>query len=177
MKNDQIGGYADGYVQYIVHTDDSSVQSSEDFSRNFSQYCGTSLALLVLSSERDIKMKPNKASLLLPLLTILFSIALSGCYTQLAFVDNDPDSAIEALPTDIYQPKIIPVYVTTPYVTPPPAVIYQMPAAGFTSSVTEPQSQSRTRESGYQRSSQSAPPQTANPVSEIRTSGQTRGGR
>ncbi|MCX6121999.1 MAG: hypothetical protein NTX44_10320 [Ignavibacteriales bacterium] len=125
-------------------------------------------------------MKTIKASLLLPLLTMLFSIALSGCYTQLAFVEDENYSAVEPSQTIIYQPEIVTVYVPTPvptYDPPPPTVYYPMPTAGSTSTMTAPQSQSQTRDSGYQRSGQSENTQTTSTVSDRRTSGTTRSGR
>jgi hypothetical protein len=123
-------------------------------------------------------MKTIKASLLIPLLTMLFSIVLSGCYTQLAFVNNEPDSVIEPSPTIIYQSEIAAVYVHAPvYDIPSPAVFNQLPAVGSSSSATESQSQFRTRDSGYQRPSQSENSQTTNSGYNTRTSGSTRGGR
>jgi hypothetical protein len=121
-------------------------------------------------------MKTIKVSILMSLLTILFSLALSGCYTQLAFVNNVPDSAIEPSPTIIYQPEIATVYVPIPvYDTPSSPAFYTLPTAGSSSTVTE--SQSQTRDSGYQRYSQSGNTQTISSVSNTRTSGSTRGGR
>ena len=123
-------------------------------------------------------MKTIKASLLLLLLTFLFSLTLNGCYTQLAFVNNEPDSAVEPSPTILYQPEIATVYVPVPiYDTPSSPAVYTLPTAGSSSTVTEPQSQSPTRDSGYRRSSQSGDTQTISSVSSTRTSGSTRGGR
>jgi hypothetical protein len=136
------------------------------------------LLFILLSSERNIKMKTIKASLLLPLLTILFSLAISGCYTQLAFVYDKQYSTVVSSSTMNYQPEIVTVYVPVPIYDPPsPPVYYPVSTAGSTSTVIEPQSQSQTRDSGYQRSGQSENTQTTSSVSDRRTSGSTRSGR
>ena len=122
-------------------------------------------------------MKTIKVSPLLPLLTILFSLALSGCYTQLAFVSNENDSAVEPSPTYIYQPEIVTVYVPLPYYPPPPPVIDPLPPAGHSPTVTEPPSQPQHRDSGYQRSGESESRQTTSSESDRRTGGSTRSGR
>jgi hypothetical protein len=120
-------------------------------------------------------MKSIKVSLILPLLTILISLMLNGCYTQLAFVDNENDSTIEPSPTYIYQPEIVPVYIPAPIYDPSP-IVTPIPPAGSYPTVTEPSSPPR-RDSGYQRSGESRNAQAAIQVSEARTSGSTRGGR
>jgi len=123
-------------------------------------------------------MKMIKAFLLMSLLTISFPLAFSGCYTQLAIVDNEQNSAVESSPSIIYQPEIATVYIPVPvYETQSSPAFYTLPAAGSSSTVTESHSQSQTRDSGYQRSSQAGNAQTANSVSNTRTSGSTRGGR
>jgi hypothetical protein len=121
-------------------------------------------------------MKTIKASLLLPLLTFLFSLALSGCYTQLAFVDDEQYSAVEPSPIIVNPPIIMPI-VPEPIIDPPPPVYHPLPPAGSSPTVTEPQSQSRTRDFGYQRPGQIENTQTASLGSDTRTSGLTRGGR
>jgi hypothetical protein len=125
-------------------------------------------------------MKTIKASLLLPLLTLIVSLGVSGCYTQLAFVDDEQSSTFEPSTTIIYQPEVITVYVpvTVPVYDPPPPPVYcPTPTAGSTSTMSEPQSQSQTRDSGYQRSGQSENTQTTSIASDRRTSGTTRSGR
>jgi hypothetical protein len=135
------------------------------------------LLYLMLSSERNTKMKTIKASLLLPLLTLIVSLGVSGCYTQLAFVDDEQSSTFEPLTTIIYQPEVVTVYVPKPYYPQPVPVYDPIPTAGSTSTVSEPQSQSQTRDSGYQRSGQSENTQTTSTASDRRTSGTTRSGR
>jgi hypothetical protein len=125
-------------------------------------------------------MKTIKASLLSLLLTIFISLGLSGCYTQLALVDNEQDSAFEPLTTIINQPNIVTVYVpVSVLVYDPPScdVFHSMPNAGSTSTVSESQPQPQTRNSGYQRADQSENTQTTNPISDRRASGSMRGGR
>ena len=121
-------------------------------------------------------MKPIKAFLLSPLLTIIFSFALNGCYTQFAFVDDEQYSAAEPSLIIIYPPIIMPV-VPRPICDPPSPVFNPLPPTGYSPIVTEPQSPPRTRDSGYRRSGQSENPQTPSLVTEIRTSGPKRGGR
>jgi hypothetical protein len=122
-------------------------------------------------------MKTIKASLGLPLLTIFFSFTVSGCYTQLAFVNDEQYSVVEPSPTIIYQPEIVPVYIPVPEPVPSPPVYEPLPSAGSSSSVTNSQSQPQRRESGYQRSGESENRPTASSISETRPSGPARGGR
>jgi hypothetical protein len=125
-------------------------------------------------------MKPIKASLLLPLLTILFSLALSGCYTQLAFVDDEQYSANEPspyAPTIIIIPPTIPVCPPLWNPQPSPSVINPLPPSGYSPIVTALPSQQQPRDFGNQRFNQSENTQTASPVSESRPSGSKRGGR
>lgn len=134
-------------------------------------------------------MKTIKASLLLPLLTFLFSLALSGCYTQLAFVDDEQYSAVEPSPIIIIHPIIIPVEPIRPIIDPirpiglwpinppSPSVVDPLPKAGSSPIVNVPHSTSPNRESGYQRASRTENTQTTISVSETRTSGSTRGRR
>ncbi len=117
-------------------------------------------------------MKTSKSSLLLPILAIIFSFTLSGCYTQLAFVDDEDNSTIEPSPIIIYQPEILPVYVPvydplTPIYNPLPSAVSSQPIK---------QSQSQIRDTGYQRPSQSNNTQTTSSGSNIRTSGSRHGG-
>jgi hypothetical protein len=123
-------------------------------------------------------MKTIKSSLLLPLSILLFSFAFSGCYTQLAFVNDEQDSAVEYFPTIIHQTEIVTVYVPVHIYDPPsPSPYYPISSAGSISTVTESKSQSPTRDSGYQRSGESENRPAARPTSETRPSGPTRGGR
>ena len=123
-------------------------------------------------------MKTIKSLLLVSLIILSFSLALSGCYTQLAFVNNEQDSAVEPSQTIINQPEIVTVYVPVPEYNPQSSPVFNSsPAAGSSSTVNASQSQSRNRESGYQRSDQSGDTQTASSLSNTRTSGLTRGGR
>jgi len=123
-------------------------------------------------------MKTIKSLLLVSLIILSFSLALSGCYTQLAFVNNEQDSAVEPSQTIINQPEIVTVYVPVPEYNPQSSPVFNsLPAAGSSATVNESQSQSRTRDSGYQRSDQSGNAQTTSSPSDTRTSGLTRGGR
>lgn len=119
-------------------------------------------------------MKPNKASLLLPLLAILFLLTLNGCYTQLAYVARESGSTDESSTVIIYEPATTVYVPVTTYEPPPPPVFYSLPSAGSTSTISEPLSQPQTRNSGYQRSESSHDSQ---PDNNRRTSGSTRGGR
>ena len=115
-------------------------------------------------------MKTIKASLLLPLLTILILSAFSGCYTQFAIEDDDQYSTAESTPIIIYEPVIIPVYVPEPIYNPPSTPIYNpLPSAGSSQIVTEQQSPQETRDSGYRRSGESENRQTTNLGSQERT--------
>ena len=123
-------------------------------------------------------MKTIKSLLLVSLIILSFSLALSGCYTQLAFVNNEQDSAVEPSQTIINQPEIVTVYVPVPEYNPQSSPVFNsLPTAGSSAAVNESQSQSRTRESGYQRSDQSENAQTTSSLTTTRTSGLTRGGR
>ena len=123
-------------------------------------------------------MKTIKSLLIVSLITLSFSLALSGCYTQLAFVNNEQDLAVEPSQTNIYQPEIVTVYVPVPEYNPQSSPVFNsLPTAGSSAAVNESQSQSRTRESGYQRSDQSENAQTTSSLTTTRTSGLTRGGR
>jgi hypothetical protein len=118
-------------------------------------------------------MKTIKASLLMSLLTMSISLILSGCYTQLAFVNDEQASTTELSPIIIYQPEIVPVYV--PVYDPPPAPVYSpLPSAGSSSDRSVQQPPSRPRDTGYQRSGET---QTTNSGSDIRTSGSKHSGR
>jgi hypothetical protein len=122
-------------------------------------------------------MKTIKAFLLRPLLTIIFTFMLSSCYTQFAIVDDEDSAAVDSSPTIIYQPEIIPVYLPGPVYDPPPPVYDPSPSTGSSSTVTQSPPQSRTRESGYQQTSQSDNAQTTSSGSNTRTSGAARSGR
>jgi len=123
-------------------------------------------------------MKTIKSLLIVSLITLSFSLALSGCYTQLAFVNNEQDSAVEPSQTIIYQPERVTMYVPVPEYNPQSSPVFNsLPTAGSSAAVNESQSQSRTRESGYQRSDQSENAQTTSSLTTTRTSGLTRGGR
>jgi len=126
-------------------------------------------------------MKTIKASLLLPLLTIAFSLSFSGCYTQLAIVDNEDYSSIEPTQIIILQPIIIvpapPVWPNPrPPIDPPFHPVYDpWPLAGSSSGVPDPPSQ--RRESGLQRSDRSDEQPTGSSNSDRRPSDSKRGGR
>jgi hypothetical protein len=68
------------------------------------------------------------------------------------------------MPIPVYDPLSSPVF-------------NPLPQAGASSTVAQSQSQSRTKDSGYQRSGQSANPQKPNSSSNTCTIGSTRGGR
>lgn len=123
-------------------------------------------------------MKQIKASLLLPLLTILFSLTLDGCYTQLAFVNDDQDSAHELSQIVIYQTEIVPIYLPVHEYNPQPSPMFNsLPTAGSSSTGTNSQTSSQIRDSGYQRPDQASSAQSVNSASNNRTSGSTRSGR
>ena len=93
-------------------------------------------------------------------------------------MNNEQDSAVEPSQTIINQPEIVTVYVPVPEYNPQSSPVFNsLPAAGSSATVNESQSQSRTRDSGYQRSDQSGNAQTTSSPSDTRTSGLTRGGR
>jgi len=136
-------------------------------------------------------MKPINVFIILSLLTIIFSFVLSGCYTQLAFVDDEQYAAVEPSPIIIIQPIIIPINPRPPIIDPilpiepspidppSPPVINPLPPAGIAITVTQPQPPTpiQIRKSGYKRSDLSENIQPASPVSEKRISGTIRGGR
>ena len=108
-------------------------------------------------------MKTIKASLLLPLLTILILSAFSGCYTRFAIEEDDQYSTAESTPIIIYEPVIIPVYVPEPIYNPPSTPIYNpLPSAGSSQIGTVQQSPQGIRDSGYRRSGESENRQTTN---------------
>lgn len=123
-------------------------------------------------------MKTIKASLLLPLLTFLFSLALSGCYTQLAFLSEKEDSTGESTQVILNQHEDVSVYAPVPYYyQPSPPAVNLLPTASSSSNGNVTQSQTQPRETGFQRSDQSGTTQSTNSTSNNRTSGSTRGGR
>lgn len=131
-------------------------------------------------------MKPNRASLLLPLLTFLFSIALSGCYTQLAFVDDEQYTSVELIPPVIiimpieHPTPIGPVWPINPIPIDPPSspIIYQLPQAGYSPVMTKAPEPPPKRVSGYQRPGQSEnTPITTVSNSDRRPTGLKRGGQ
>ena len=125
-------------------------------------------------------MKTTKAFLPLPLLTFLISLTLSGCYTQLAFVDDDSTPS----PIYIYQPIIMPVVPIQPIspigpapiepISPP--IINPLLPAGYSPTMSAPPPPPRIRETGYQRPDQSGTTQSTNSTSNNRPIGSTRGG-
>ena len=118
-------------------------------------------------------MKTIKASFLTSLLSIFISFSLVGCYTQLAFVNDEQDSTIEPSPIIIYQTEILPVYV--PVYDPQPSPVYSpLPSAGSSSAGSVQQTPSRPRDTGYQRSGET---QTTSSGSDSRSGGSKRGGR
>jgi len=136
-------------------------------------------------------MKTIDVFLILPLLTIIFSFVLNGCYTQLAFVDDEQYAAVEQSPIIIIQPIIIPINPRPPIIDPilpiepspidppSPPVINPLPPTGIAITVTRPQSSTpiQIRKLGYKRSDLSENTQTTNPISDRRVSGPSRGGR
>jgi hypothetical protein len=121
-------------------------------------------------------MKTIKSSLFLLIMTLVSSIALSGCYTQLAYVADDPDSTVQST-SPAFDIDPIVVIVNPIIITPPPPVFDPPPIAGSSSVTTETPSHSTVRESGYQRSSSSQNDQTVSSNSGTRTSGVRRSGR
>ncbi len=136
-------------------------------------------------------MKPINVFIILSLLTIIFSFVLNGCYTQLAFVDDEQYAAVEPSPIIIIQPIIIPINPRPPIIDPilpiepspidppSPPVINPLPPQGIAITVTQPQLPIpiQIRKSGYKRSDLSENIQPANPIPEKRISGSTRWGR
>jgi len=133
-------------------------------------------------------MKTNKASLLLPLLTIALLFVLSGCYTQMAIVDEDQYSAYEPTPIIIVHPPPI-IIIEPPYPVPQPSPgpIWNppiddhrdrsLPPAGSIQNDNAQNVQKPTRDSGIQRGERDETPPTPSRSDERRTSGPTRGGR
>ena len=121
-------------------------------------------------------MKTIKASLLFSMLTMFTSLVLSGCYTQLAFVDDEQDSAFEPSPIIINQPIIV-IEPVHPIWDPIPYPVNPGPPAGGVSAPTTPQPATPSRDFGYQRPSQSDNSQTTTSSSNSRPIGSTRGGR
>jgi len=120
---------------------------------------------------------------------MLFSLALNGCYTQLAFVDNEQYASAEPVPPVIIiipiehptPPPIIgrPVWPINPIPIDPPSrpIIHPLPIAGSSSVVTAPPPPPK-RGSGYQRPAQSEnTPITTVSNPERRPTGPNRGGR
>lgn len=96
-------------------------------------------------------MKSTKSVIFLSMLTFLTSLFLSGCYTQLALVEDEPDSIVDPQPTVINQTSMV-VYVNEPvYYSQPAFVPSSLPIVVSSSPVPQTQSQTGTRESGYQR--------------------------
>jgi hypothetical protein len=122
-------------------------------------------------------MKTIKASLLLSLMTLFSSLILSGCYTQLAIVDDEQYSVFESSPIIINLPIIVTEPVIPIWGDPALPPVNPAPPAGGVSAPTTHQPSTPPRESGYQRPSQSENAQTTNSSSNSRPSGSTRGGR
>jgi hypothetical protein len=122
-------------------------------------------------------MKTIKSSLLLSILTIFALLFFSGCYTQLAFVADEPDSAIdypstiaEQVPTTVIIDQTIFMIDRSPTSSP-------LPVASSTSITNETHASSPARESGYRRPSSSQDRQTVDSNSDTRTSGSQHGRR
>jgi hypothetical protein len=133
------------------------------------------LPILVLSSERINKMKTIKSLLFLSMFAILIISSFSGCYTQLAYVADEPDPAVYHPPIAVDQTTTTVIVNYIPYDNWEPPINNSLPVASSTSATTVNQSNSQTRDSGYQRSTCGA--QTPSTNSSTRTSGSTRGNR
>jgi hypothetical protein len=121
-------------------------------------------------------MKTIKASLLLSMVTLFTSLVFNGCYTQLAFVDDEQDSAFESSPIIINQPIIV-IEPVQPIWDPIPHPVIPAPPAGGVPAPTTHQPSTPPRDFGYQRPSQSDNSQATNSSSNSRPVGSTRGGR
>jgi hypothetical protein len=131
-----------------------------------------------MNARKGTTMKTIKAFALASIITVLFSAALSGCYTQLACVNDEQESAVEPPQIILYQPEIVSVFVPMPVFIQQPSPGYNvLPTAGATSTAAPAQSEFQPRTTGYQRPDPPATPQPANPVSDSRTSGSTRNSR
>ncbi|GEM_PF-3017906 len=118
-------------------------------------------------------MKPIFSSLSLSIAAIFGVFVLSGCYTQLAYISDEPNSVIRDPPPIDYQPQTT-IVVYEPIYIPTPPVYYPLPTPGYSPTVTETPPPSATRDSGYRRSESSENRQTAD--SGTRSSGNRRGG-
>ena len=96
-------------------------------------------------------MKSIKIKYLLTLSTLLISFSLSGCYTQLAFVDDDKEfDSGYYLDASNYKPVY--TYVPVPVYEPPPApIISVLPVVGTTKVVYNPPPAARTQEPTRER--------------------------
>jgi hypothetical protein len=122
-------------------------------------------------------MKTNKASLLLPLLTIVYSLSLGGCYTQLAFVNDQQNAAAEPFPDPPFIIIIQPILQPIIYPQPAPPIMNPLPPVWHSPEITQTPPQQQPRDFGYQRPSQSDNNQTTIQASDPRPSGSIRGGR
>jgi len=122
-------------------------------------------------------MKTNKASLLLLLLTILYSLSLGGCYTQLAFVNDQQYLAAEPFSDPPLIILVQPIIIHIPYPQPLPIIINPLPPVSHSPELPQTPPQQHPRDFGYQRPSQPDNNQTTIQVSDSRPSGSNRGGR
>ena len=90
-------------------------------------------------------MNTIKAFFLASLISVLFSVALSGCYTELACVNDEQESAVEPSQIVLYQPEIVSVFVPMPVFIQQPSPVYNvLPVAGSTSTAAPAQSRVST---------------------------------
>jgi hypothetical protein len=121
-------------------------------------------------------MKTIQSTLSLSIVTMFALFVFSGCYTQLAYIADEPDSIIGSPAPVIYQPQTTiviyePVYIPDPPQPPSPGPIYDpLPLPGYSPVATE--APAPTRDSGYRRSDASEERQTTD--SGTRSSGDRR---
>ena len=118
-------------------------------------------------------MKKIKFSLFFSILTIFSLFAFNGCYTQLAYVDDEADSQVDHSSTITFQEPLI-VMVEQPIIIAPSAPVFfpsSTAASTTTTTATEAQSHSPVRESGYRRSTSSQDHQTVEANSGNHTTG------
>jgi len=147
--------------------------------RDFDSFSlGTRIALLTLASERIEDMKTIKSCTLLSAVVILGGLLSSGCYTQLALNDDEPEAVVDPQPIEIIQPPPT-VIIIEPVFFPAPPPYYAPPVVGtsFPSSAgSQPQSKPKSRDFGNQRSN-SGGSGPAGSSSGTRSTGATRRGR
>ncbi len=107
---------------------------------------------------------------------VLGSMLLTGCYTQLALNNDEPDATVDTQAAEIIEPPPTAVIVEPVYVPIRPP-IFRPPIAATSApgTVSEPSPQPTHRDIGNERTGSS--PRQENPGSPARTNGSTRGGR